>query len=216
MSESTLIKGTSLLARHAYVDRFGASAWDRVLAQLSGEEQERLGGLILPVAMYPLTLAESLDRAIASALAPDRDPVEIFRELGKQSASQNLEGMHRAFLHHGETAHALLARFPSVRRQYYSDGEATYEHLGETHARLVVKNAGTVTVADCISTAAFFERGLEMVGVHDVRITHEVCRLRGAAACESECSWREPALGAESLAGSASASVAMATGRARW
>lgn len=186
---STRIKGASLVARLEWTEQKQPGARNKVLAAMRSEDRKALGGVVMTMGWYSLELCAQLDAAIASVLAPERPPEEIYRLLGRASAADNLGGAHRLFLRDG-TPHGVLGRFPQVRAQYYTDGAATYEYVAAGHGRITVEGAASVTVADCTSTAGYFEQALELAGGLDAQIDHHECILNGAARCRFECHWR--------------------------
>ena len=187
--EETLIKGASINARLAYVrEKHGARVLESILAHVNEEDRAQLGNRILPSTQYPLALNARLDEAIAHVLDPSH-PEKVFRALGRYSADTNLSSFHRIFLR-GQGPHDVLRDFPSVRGTYYSDGTALYEETGDTSARFQVSGASSHSLADCESTAGYFEKAIELMGGTRVSVTLAQCRHHGDAHCEFVCQWR--------------------------
>ena len=184
----TQLKGASIKARLDYLEEeHGPETLREVLGCLPEGERSRLENGVLPSTWYPLELHGSLDGAIASVLDP-MHPVEVFRVLGRASADRNLNSFHRIFLQ-GRDPKDVLASFPSIRRTNYSDGEASYQAVDETHVALCVSGASGHTVADCASTAGYFERAIELLGGSSPTVELSKCRERGDPVCEFLCSW---------------------------
>jgi predicted hydrocarbon binding protein len=68
-------------------------------------------------------------------------------------------------------------------------GRRTYEKVGERGALLRTFDAGSVTVADCLTVVGWHERAIELCGGRDVKVTEAKCRARGAPHCEYRCEW---------------------------
>jgi len=187
-AEGTKVKGASINARLEYVEEsHGSRVLEQVLAILETKDKEQLGARILPSTMYPLELNGRLDAAIARVIQP-ANPVAVYRSLGRASAEKNLNSVHSIFLR-SRGPHGILEHFPSVRRTYYSDGEATYEKIDDEKGVFRVRNAASHTLADCESTAGYFERAIELVGGTNVSVVLQQCRSRGNASCEFHCRW---------------------------
>src|SRR5258705_10321337 len=91
------IKGFVLTSRINFVrERFGDEAWDKVVAALPREDAEKLGGVILPSSWFPVELEARLDDAVIRVIGGKSE--EAFRELGRQSAIQNLAKFQTAFI----------------------------------------------------------------------------------------------------------------------
>ena len=93
------IKGSVLRSRLSFVEeQAGAGGLERVLAQLSAEHRETLARL-LPAGWYPFDLGKELDEAIVAVLGGGDE--SYFLRLGRDSATRNLTGVHRAFVRPG-------------------------------------------------------------------------------------------------------------------
>lgn len=158
-----------------------------VLERLPSEDRRILENRPLPASLFPLELNARLDEAIAEVLDPSHR-VDVYRELGRASAQQNLTTLHGIFLQ-GRGPHDLLSGFPAVRATYYSDGEASYEKTGERSGVFRVAGARSHSLPDCESTAGYFERAIELLGAAEVKVLLERCRGRGDARCEFRCTW---------------------------
>lgn len=182
------IKGHILLSRLQYVrDSGGEAQLAKVLAALPGEDRAVLGGMLLPVAWYPLELNLRLDGAIATVLSPG-DRSRVFLEMGRASAEQNLKGVHRPYLREGDP-HFLLSAAPRIYAAYYAQGSRTYEKAGEKSAVLRTFDAETVSATDCLTVVGWHQRAIELCGGTDVQVEETQCRARGAPHCEYRCRW---------------------------
>jgi hypothetical protein len=184
----TTITGKTLLARLRFVEqRLGAANAKRVLAKLPAEDQKLLGGIVLPVGRYPLSVSARLDSAIAEAIDP-ANPKRVFRLLGRSSAELNFDQYHASLISRNDP-HVIMSRIGAMRRLYYEEGEFGYERVSATSARIFVRGMSTVATPDCESTAGFYEVAIARSGGRDVEVVHH-CRLDGQADCTFDCSWK--------------------------
>ncbi|AKF80712.1 Myxococcales-restricted protein, TIGR02265 family [Myxococcus fulvus] len=182
------IKGGVLIARLNMLRRLGGQVRvDQVLGRLPPVDQALLRQAILPVAWYPLELNLRLDSAIAEVLSPE-DEGRAFIDMGRSSADEALHGEQSAFIRRGEP-HFLLSQAPRIYRFYYAVGSRTYESTGPRSAILRTFSAENVTEADCLTIIGWHERAIELSGGLSPRVTHPMCRARGAAHCEYHCAW---------------------------
>ena len=180
------IKGAVLRSRLAFVEELGgAAAIDRVLANLSSEQQLELRSL-LASKWYPFNLGKRLDEAIVQVLGGGK--LEFFQQLGRASAEKNLTGVHKDFLVPGDP-HGFLAKAPLVYSFYYDTGRREYQKTGPKQGVLTTFDATTFSAPDCQTIVGWHIRGLEMCGARDVVMIEEECRARGGAVCRYRLSW---------------------------
>ena len=179
---SVLISRLNMLRQHG-----GAPRVEEVIRRLPEEDQAHLRKLLLPIAWYPLELNLRLDAAIADLLSPE-DRTRAFIDMGRASAEENLHGAHHIFVKEGDPQF-LLSQAPQIYRFYYAVGSRTYEQTGPTSAIIRTFGAENVTEADCLTIVGWHQRAIEICGGRDVRVTHALCRARGAPHCEYQCSW---------------------------
>ncbi len=178
----TKIKGSSIRARLRFLEENHPGLLPAILDRLSESEAKELTGLLLAPNFYSLSLISNLDEAIAREL-DSANPIQVYRRLGRASAKDNLTTNHAALVR-GDGPHEILARYPSVRRLYYSDGNAEYERLNEKRGVLRLSDAD-FTVQDNESTAGYFQQAIEMLGGESV-----VVEVRAVSRnCELEFSW---------------------------
>ena len=186
---SGTIKGAVLTSRLRFVaDRFGEQARERIVASLSKADQEVLRGIVLPAAWYGIDLQVRLDQAIVSRMGGASE--RAFKDLGRKSASDNLERFQAAIVKK-KSPLALLQQTPAIYRLYYGTGRREFVATGPTSGTITTYDAEGPTVADCYTIIGWHERALEIVGARTVSVTHPVCRARGGAVCKYDVSWTE-------------------------
>ncbi len=182
------VKGFVVLSRREFViSRFGAPAWERVLSAMTPEDRAALEGVVLASSWIGLPLCERLDEAIIAQIGGRAEAA--FRELGRQSADQNLVKYQAGFLR-GRAPQSFLAQAPAIYRLYYEKGERRHEATGPESAALVTTGAENVTSGDCLTVMGWHERALELIGAKEIRITHPHCVARKAKECRYELSWK--------------------------
>lgn len=187
-SPGSRIKGSVLISRlNMLRQQGGAARVEEVLRRLSPEDQGQLRKMILPIAWYPLALNLRLDGAIADVLSPE-DRTRAFIDMGRASAEENLHGAHAIFVKPGDPQF-LLSQSPQIYRFYYAVGSRTYEKTGPKAAVIRTFSAENVTEADCLTIVGWHQRAIEVCGGKNARVTHPLCRARGAPHCEYHCAW---------------------------
>jgi len=183
------IKGSVLASRRRLVlERFGQEALDRILAALPPADREVLEGIVLPSAFYPMAVQVRLDAAIV-ALGGESG-AEAFRELGRQSAADNLT-RYQSAISRGKSPMGLLHQTAAIYRLYYGTGRREFVETGPTSGVITTYDASGVTLADCLTVVGWHERALEIVGARHVSITHPICRAKGGSVCRYEVSWTD-------------------------
>jgi uncharacterized protein (TIGR02265 family) len=186
--EAPQIKGSILLARRAYLRaRGGEPLFQRVLSHLSEPERLSLAGSLLATSWYPLALNLHFDDAIADELSTGNRS-QVFIEMGRASAEENLSTVHQAFLREGDP-HFLLSNAPRIYRLYYAVGHRTYERTGNGSAVLRTFQAESVTTTDCLTVVGWHQRAIELSGGKSASVAEVQCTARGAAHCEYRCAW---------------------------
>jgi uncharacterized protein (TIGR02265 family) len=181
------VKGSVLKSRLAFVDKqFGQEGLDRVMANLSPEDQKALRGLV-PVAWLDFEIGKRLDDSIVKVLGGGRP--EVFERLGAASADANLTTVHAAFVAPGDPQ-GFLAKAPQIYRMYYQTGRREYEKTGEREGVLTTHEAETFSKADCLTVIGWYKRALELCGAKNPRIVEDSCRARGDEVCRYRVSWQ--------------------------
>jgi hypothetical protein len=181
------VKGAVLQSRLAYVEaRLGKDGWRRVLARLPEGDRPIVSGVVLPMTWYPFALDERLLQAIGAEVG--RGDV-TFRELGAQSASDNLASTHSVYVR-SRDPHGLLKHTAQIYKLYYNTGYRTYEWVTAQRAVLRTFESESFSPADCLTVVGWHERAIEMCGGKTPMVTETKCRARGDTSCEYSCTWR--------------------------
>ncbi len=180
------VKGNILKARIAFVkERFGEAGWAKVLGALPAADQKTLKG-VANVAWYDFDLGARLDDAIVSAVAGG--DTQVFEQMGRASARENLTGVHATFLQ-SRDPQKFMAKAGIIYNFYYDKGRRTWEPTGPTSGLLTTYDSETFSAADCATVIGWHKEALAMLGAKNIRIAEETCRSRGDDACRYKVSW---------------------------
>ena len=127
----------------------------------------------------------ALDRSIARVAG--RDERELMRELGRYSARINLSTVYRAF--HRADIHEFFRNSATLHRQFQDFGDCEYEHVGDTHCRISVRNAVCYSPAYCSSEAGYLEQVIATHGGTSASVTESACQCASDDRCTFELRW---------------------------
>lgn len=184
------IKGTLLIARMKYVRSRGDVDAERVLKRMSSEDQALLRSMLLPSSWYPAGVLLRLEMTAAAILSRG-DRRVLLREMGRFTAETNLSstGMQRPFIRENDPQF-LLENVPRIYSSQHSTGHRTHERTGATSAVIRHFDAEQVDSDDCLTTAGWLERAVELAGGRGVSVEEVQCCGRGAKNCEFRIAWR--------------------------
>lgn len=181
------IKGNILKARRAFVEQqFGAGSWDRVVDSLPAEDQRVLRGIVTHGAWFDFDLGTRVDEAIVAVLGGGRR--EVFEEMGRASARENLTTVHKLLVEHGNPQ-AFMAKANVIYQFYYGVGRREWEASGPNSGVMTTYDADTFSMPDCMTVVGWYKQGLEMCGAKNPKVVETDCRGNGAAVCRYEVSW---------------------------
>lgn len=181
------VKGAIIQSRLAFIEaRLGKEGLRRVLARLPADDRKVLSGVVLPMAWYAFAVNERLDQAIGAEIGRGD---ATFRELGAQSASDNLATTHQVYVR-SRDPHGLLKHTAQIYKLYYNTGYRTYEWVTASKAILRTFDSESFSAADCLTVVGWHERAIEMCGGSRATVSETKCRARGDALCEYVCTWR--------------------------
>lgn len=190
MGAAAQVRGSVFVSRLNYLrSRGGEALVNAVLSRLPPADRTLLGGMLLPIAWFPMELEERLDQAIALELTPHA-PGQALVDVGRASADSALNGGAQAVFVRRDDPHYLLSHTPQIYRMYYAAGRRTYEKTGPTSAVLRTFDAESVTPGDCLTIIGWHMRAIELSGGKQVLVEETQCRARGAPCCEYRCTWK--------------------------
>ena len=153
------------------------------------------GGLILPNGWYPVSTWNHLVERYVEALGGG--VWSSFGPVAYDIADNDLNAFFKVLLKQSSPA-MILRRASSLWERYFDVGKMEPEERSSNHfiVRLSASTAegmapGPITCAQGVPV--WQRRALELTGARDVRTAHVRCRFHGAAACEFDVTWPEPA-----------------------
>ncbi len=180
------VKGNIITSRIAFVkERFGEEAWQKVLAALPEGDRPHLAKAT-NIGWYEFELGDRLDKAIVQVLGGGK--TQVFEDMGRASARENLTTVHSSFLQPREPA-KFMAKAPVIYSFYYDKGKRSWEATGPTSGLLVTTGSETFSTADCATVVGWYKEALDMLGAKNVSIVEETCCANGADACRYRVSW---------------------------
>ena len=179
-------KGVSFSNARTWIDaRFGAEAYERVLARLTPEEALDVRSSVA-MGWYELELHSRMLRAIDDVLG--NGDLTLLGEFGHWEAERDLTVIHRIVLRFASPS-IILEKMPGMWKRYYDHGHweiARDKHLvvGRLHGWR------SKCAALRAELTAWMQRAFELVGARDVRIDQKLCQSRGDPHDEWHASWR--------------------------
>jgi predicted hydrocarbon binding protein len=185
------VKGNIIKARYEFVLKsFGEEAWQRVVSSLPEDHQKLLRGIIVNSVWYPFEINKNLDQAIVDLLGGGS--TEVFEEMGRVSARENLSGVHRLMLEPNDPE-AFMKKAQAIYSFYYNSGYRTYETRSPTSGILTTYEAETYSANDCLTVIGWYKEAMEMCGASEVTMVETTCRAKGGDVCRYEVAWQGPA-----------------------
>jgi predicted hydrocarbon binding protein len=179
------VKGAMVRAHLQFVrERLGEPALALTLKALPAAVAAEIQG-ILASTWCTFESLVALDRSIARVSG--RDERELMRELGRYSAQINLSTIYRAF--HRDDIHEFFRNSATLHRQFQDFGDCAYEHVGETHCRISVRNAVCYSPAYCSSETGYLEQVIAAHGGTSASVTESACQCASDDRCTFELRW---------------------------
>lgn len=181
------VKGAAFVHTLDFIDaRFGKLHRERVLARLSAADREIVGGLILPIGMYPLATLTRLLREMDAELGSGDLSLAI--ERGTWAATRDMKTTHRLLLKF-MSPQWVIAKGTSLWKTYHTTGYWESSGEGNSGARAVLHDLGVVDEAMCATLKGWIIGLLTMSGAKNVKVMHRECRAHGGAACAFQVAW---------------------------
>jgi DNA-binding CsgD family transcriptional regulator len=173
-----LIPGSKIFNRRDFVrERFGATAWDAVLARLSPEDQELVAS-VDPGAWYDVHLVERLINTACQQLKLDDG---LLMEMGRFDADRELSTVYRWFLRLIRPSFAIRHMNLYWRRSHDTGTWRSSQNGPEVTAEL--RDWAVINRAMCITLLGYLGRTLELFGGKLASLEHTECRSEGHATC---------------------------------
>jgi DNA-binding CsgD family transcriptional regulator len=171
-------QGIKITNKREFVrERFGATAWEALLATLPAEDRARIES-VDPSAWYETGLHERLLNAMCEHLPADD---ALLLALGRAGADRELSTVYRWFVRLMRPTFAIANMNLFWRRSHDTGTWRSWQQGTEVTAEL--RDWGHVSRPACLTVLGYLGRTLELFGGRVGPLTHPECRAEGAPAC---------------------------------
>jgi hypothetical protein len=181
------VKGAAITARVRYVrEHFGEEGYQKLLAALSPEHRERLGGRILPHEWVPFDIFAALAVAIDRLFG--KGDLQLCFEMGRYAAEVNLPSLYRIFYRFGSPMF-IFRKAARLWEVHYTSGKLIpiEDRPGAIH--LEIEAFDTPHRAHCMSVLGWGAKSIELSGGTVKRAEETRCRTRGDEVCSLALEW---------------------------
>jgi len=141
---------------------------------------------VLATTWIPLQSLVAVDRAIAAACKENSD--DVFRELGRYSATSNLAGVYAGFVS-GEP-HRFFEKQARLHDRFQNFGASSYKEVGPRAGQMRLTNYVEYSPVFCLSAVGYYQGALEtMKAPGPIRVRETECTCSGDPACVFDISW---------------------------
>lgn len=183
----TQVKGTAVLASIRFIkETFGEEGLATVKARLSPEDQERIDGVILASAWYPVSFLLAVMQA-AKAEFSTKMP-DLVTQMGRASADYAHTTVYKLVFKVGSTQW-IISKASAIFSNYYDNGKMVVLESGSGFANVEVRDFGEPAPEFCERIGGWIERTFELSGAKNVQLRHVKCVCTGAKACRFEGTW---------------------------
>lgn len=186
LEDGAMVKGTMLRAHLDWgLHRF-EDPTPSLLARISPASGRLLGRTVLSTDWIPFGCLVEIDRALAALDGRPED--EVYRDLGRHSASLNLGGVYRSFV--SSEPHRFLERTSVLHHQFQNFGRSTYARTGDRSGRVTIEGYTSFSPVFCVAGLGYFQEALALMHAPGPIVVEETsCHCRGDSACVFEASW---------------------------
>jgi hypothetical protein len=180
------VKGTMLQAHLTWADGKLQGARPRLEPLVQEECARLISHAVLATDWIPFRCLVAIDRAIAAAVGGTAK--NVFRDLGRHSATLNLAGAYKGFI--DEEPHRFFQQMAVLHRRFQNFGQSSYEKRGPRSGSIRLEGYGEYSPVFCESGVGYYEGALEMMKVPGpIYCAEPSCQCAGEPACVFELSW---------------------------
>jgi hypothetical protein len=178
------VKGTMLNAHLKWLEKQGVSR--SALAPHMPPDLSRILAATLATDWITLRSLIAVDRAIAAAVTMPAD--DVFRELGRFSASSNLTGVYSAFAK--AEPHRFFTTQAMLHDHFQNFGASAYQEVSERAGVMRLTQYTEYSPVFCLSAVGYYQGALETLKAPGpIRIRETQCTCSGDEACTFELRW---------------------------
>jgi hypothetical protein len=180
------VKGTMLQAHLAWAETRLPEIRKQVLTRLAPDCAGYVTKSLLATDWIPLRCLIAIDRAIAAALGGLTE--DVFRELGRHSATMNLSGVYKSFI--VEEPHRFFEQMALLHSRFQNFGRCVYERTGERAGRIKLEGYDEYSPVYCSSGHGYYEGALLMMRVPGpIHCVESQCQCAGDPCCLYDLRW---------------------------
>ena len=142
---------------------------------------------VIAVGWYPAALHVELLHAIDTELGKGDGALVV--GAGSYGAEYDFTRIHRILFRLASPGF-LLERIGDIWGRFYDSGSWSVVRPTPTSTQTTLASFGVVDALYCSYLGAYFLRLFELVGAHDPKLAHPLCRARGDAVCRYDGTWR--------------------------
>jgi hypothetical protein len=187
LGERAAVKGTMLQAHVAWaVAKLGAGWMGKVPGGIDPVAAVFVSRGVLATDWVPFRALVAIDRGIAAAVGGV--PEDVFRALGRHSATSNLAGAYKGFVQ--EDPHRFFEQTGILHGRFQNFGRFTYERTGTRSGLIHIDGADEFSPAYCVSGIGYYEGALAIMNAPGpIHVVETACQCAGDAACVFEVAW---------------------------
>ena len=179
------VKGTMIQAHLNWLAKRGSDA-AALAPHLPAEVAKLVSHSVLATAWVSLTSLIAVDRAIATVVKGNPD--EVFRELGRFSATSNLSGIYAGFV--SDEPHRFFEKQARLHDRFQNFGASTYKEMGPRAGQMRLTKYTEYSPVFCQSAVGYYQGALEtMKAPGPIRVRETLCTCAGDEACVFDLSW---------------------------
>ena len=180
------VKGTMIQAHLNWIAKRGIDPATALAAHLPAEAAKLVSHAVLATSWVPLSSLIAVDRAIATVAKGNPD--DVFRELGRFSATTNLSGIYAGFV--SDEPHRFFEKQARLHDRFQNFGASTYKELGPRAGQMRLTKYTEYSPVYCLSAAGYYQGALEtMKAPGPIRVRETSCTCAGDEACVFDLSW---------------------------
>lgn len=180
------VKGTMIQAHLDWLKAKGLDPATTLPPLLPAELGKIVSHSILATTWISLQSLIAVDRAIAAAAKRNSD--DVFRELGRYSATSNLAGVYAGFVS-GEP-HRFFEKQARLHDRFQNFGASAYKEIGPRAGQMRLTNYIEYSPVFCLSAEGYYQGALEtMKAPGPIRVRETLCTCAGDEACVFELTW---------------------------
>jgi hypothetical protein len=182
------VKGAAYVSTFDFIARrFGPDAKNRVLARLSAEDRELLGGLILAAGWYPVAPLPRLLRAMDQTLGSG--DLALSTERGQWVAINDMKTTHKLLLKLVSPSWVIEKATLSLWKNFQRSGRWETLRQGNSGAQATLHDHALTDEAFCATLKGWMLGLLTLAGCKQISVEHPECRARRAKACVYQVTW---------------------------